>query len=410
MPTPPDDLLAPEAVRDPHTFFRRLREHDPVFWSARHKVFILTAHADVERMFQDRTVSTARGIGAFRTRLNQHHADLLQHAMALLDGWMLFNDPPTHTRLRDPVRRAFAPGVADALVPRIETHANALLDQLPPTTDLVSGFAQPLTAMVICDLLGIDVAEREFLRGWARDFGRLIYGASSRSEDYLPAVARAGDVFFDRFRAVINAKRAAPGQDVLSKLISTSREERWTEAELVGACSMLLFAGHDTTSALIGSSVRALLQNPDAFAQLRAETSLLPSAVEELLRFDGPSKTFIRVATQPMTIGGHAIEPGQHLWLGILAANHDPAVFDEPAALRLDRTPNPHIAFGAGVHFCLGSSLARAEARVALRALSTRFPELRFADDDHRWSPTVVDRSLLALAVNLGRPATAAAQ
>ncbi len=169
---PPDDLLAPDSVRDPQTFFRRLREHDPVFWSARHKVFILTGHADVECVLQDRSVSTARGIGGFRARLNERHAGLLQHAMALLDGWMLFNDPPTHTRLRDPVRRAFSPGVADALVPRIEAHANFLLDRLAPNADLVSEFAQPLTTMVICDLFGVDLAEREFLRGWARDFGR----------------------------------------------------------------------------------------------------------------------------------------------------------------------------------------------------------------------------------------------
>ena len=406
MPTlPPDDLLAPAAIRDPQGFFRRLREHDPVFWSPRHKVFILSAHADVERVLQDRRMSTARGIGGFRARLSkrldQRQAGLLKHAMALLDGWMLFNDPPTHTRLRDPVRRAFAPAVASALVPRIEAHTRLLLDRLDPEADVVSEFAQPLTAMVICDLLGVDLEEREFLRGWARDFGRLIYGASSRNDDYLSAVARAGDEFYARFREQLAVKRAAPGDDLLSKLVTTSRDERWTEAELIGACSMLLFAGHDTTSALLGSSVRALLRNPEALAALRADPSLMPGAVEELLRFDGPSKTFIRVATEPLMLGGHSIEAGQHLWLGILAANHDPAVFDAPEALRIDRAPNPHIAFGAGIHFCLGSSLARAEARVALTELLARFPKLRLADGEHDWSPTIFDRSLLALPVRL---------
>jgi cytochrome P450 len=400
MPTPPpDDLLAPAAIRDPQTFFRRLREHDPVFWSSRHNVYVLTAHADVERVLQDRAMSTARGIGSFRNRLNERHADLLRHAMALLDGWMLFNDPPTHTRLRDPVRRAFSPAVADTLVPRIEKHANFLLDRLRPQSDIVGDFAQPLTAMVICDLLGVDVNEREFLRAWARDFGRLIYGASSRRGDYLTVVARAGDVFYVRFQQQLAARRAAPGNDLLSKLVATSHDECWTEAELIGACSMLLFAGHDTTSALLGSSVRALLRNPDTLEALRSDPSLMPRAVEELLRFDGPSKTFIRVVTERQELGGHIVEPGQHLWLGILAANHDPAVFDEPCALRVDRSPNPHIAFGAGLHFCLGSSLARAEARVGLSALLTRFPNLRLVETEHAWSPTIVDRSLLALPV-----------
>jgi cytochrome P450 len=403
---PPDDLLSPAAIRDPQGFFRRLREHDPVFWSPRHKVFILTGHADVERAFQDRSMSTARGIGRFRERLNERHGELLKHAMALLDGWMLFNDPPTHARLRDPVRRAFAPTVADALVPRIEQHAAFLLDRLGPECDIVTEYAQPLTAMVICDLLGIDVHEREFLRGWARDFGRLIYGASSKSDDYLTAVARAGDAFYERFRRHLAARRdSAPetgrADDLLGKLAATSRDERWTEAELIGACAMLLFAGHDTTSALLGSSVRVLLNHPEALTALRDDPSRLPLAVEELLRFDGPSKTFIRVVTQTQTIGGHVIEEGQHLWLAILGANHDPAVFHDPDSLQIDRAPNPHIAFGAGVHFCLGSALARAEARVALQALLARFPALRLVDVEHQCSPTIVDRSLLALPVRL---------
>ena len=398
---PPDDLLSADAVRDPQGFFRRLREHDPVFWSQRHKVWILTGYHDVERVFQDRSMSTAQGIGRFRKRMLADHAQLLHHAMSLLDGWMLFNDPPTHTRLRDPVRRSFSPAMVERLVPRIEKHANMLLDRMQGECDFVSTFAQPLTAMVICDLLGVDLDECDYLRGWARDFGKLIYGASSRGEDYLEVVARAGDSFFERFRERVAAKRADPGDDLLSVLIASSTAERWTEAEIIGACSMLLFAGHDTTSALLGSGIRALLQNPDQLALLRADPALMPSAVEELLRIDGPSKTFIRVPVTPLEVGGHEIEAGQHLWLGILAADHDPAVFHAPELLDIRRSPNPHIAFGAGIHFCLGSALARAEARVAFTGLLDRFPRLRLGHGEHRWSPTVVDRSLLELPVVL---------
>jgi cytochrome P450 len=398
---PPDDLLSADAVRDPQAFFRRLREHDPVFWSPRHKVWILTGYDDVDRAFKDRTLSTAQGIGTFRKRMLAQHGALLQHAMSLLDGWMLFNDPPTHTRLRDPVRRSFSPAMVERLVPRIEGHARVLLDELHGECDFVAAFAQPLTAMVICDLLGIDLGEREYLRAWTRDFGKLIYGASSRGEDYLTAVARAGDSFHARFRDRIEAKRANPGDDLLSILMASSTEEGWTEAELIGACSMLLFAGQDTTSALLGSGIRALLQNPDQLALLREDASRLPSAVEELLRIDGPSKTFIRVPVAPMTIGGHEIAAGQHLWLGILAADHDPAVFRMPEQLDILRDPNPHIAFGAGIHFCLGSALARAEARVAFAGLLERFPRLRLGEGTHEWSPSVVDRSLLSLPVVL---------
>ena len=399
--SPPDDLLSADAVRDPHGFFRRLREHDPVFWSPRHKVWILTAHADVERMLQDRTMSTEQGIGSFRQRMNQQHAQLLHHAMSLLDGWMLFRDPPEHTRLRDPVRRAFTPAMVDRLVPRIEGHVATLLDGLGNDCDMVADFAQPLTAMVICDLLGVDLDEREFLREWARDFGKLIYGASSRDGDYLAAVARAGNRFHERFGARIARQRAAPEDTLLGHLVRTSRDGDWSEAEILGACSMLLFAGHDTTSALISSGMRALLLHPEALAALRADRALLPSAVEELLRHDGPSKTFIRVPTAPLQLGGHEIAAGQHLWLSILGANQDPAVFAEPERLDIARDPNPHLAFGSGIHFCLGSALARAEARAAFGALIERYPRMRLMDDPHAWSTTIVDRSLLRLPMRL---------
>lgn len=399
--TPPDDLLAAPAVRDPHTVLRRMREHDPVFWSARHKVYILTAYADVLRVFQDRTMSTAQGIGAFRRRLGAQHAGLLHHAMALLDGWMLFNDSPTHERLRDPVRRAFAPSVVEGLRTRIQAHVHTLLDQLDSRCDLVADFAQPLTARVICDLLGVDVSEQGFLREWTRDFGRLIYGASSRDAAYLDAVARAGDAFFARFRPLVAARQDDPGDDLLGRLIEAARRAAWTEAELIGACSMLLFAGQDTTSALIPSALLALASRPERLAALRTDPARLPSAIEECLRFDGPAKTFIRVPTAPLELGGHPVAAGQHLWLSILGANRDPAVFAAPDELRIDRNPNPHIAFGAGVHFCLGSALARAEAEIAIGAVLARFPRFRLLPGELNWSPTVVDRSLLALPVAL---------
>jgi cytochrome P450 len=396
---PPDDLLAPDAIRDPHSFFRRLREHDPVFWSPRHRVYILTSHREVDRAFRDKSLSSARAMAAFRQKLSTRHADLLAHATALLDGWMLLNDPPDHTRLRDPVRRSFTPAATEALEPKITARVDQLLDELDPTADIVADFAQPLTAMVICDLLGIDVGEREFLRQWTREFGQLIYGASSHNPEYAEVVGRAGDEFFRRLRPAAAAKRASPRDDLMSHLLATSQAEAWTEAELLGTCSMLLFAGHDTTSALIASSTRALLQHPVARERFETEPDLTLSAIEEFLRFDGPSKNFVRVAMETHERGGHVIEAGQHLWLAILGANHDPSVFDAPEELQLERSPNPHISFGAGIHFCVGAALARTEARIALPRLFARFPNLKLADAAHQWSETIVDRTLLNLPV-----------
>ncbi len=397
--TPDDDLLTPGAIANPHAFFKRLREHDPVFFSQRHQAFVLTSHGEVDRAFKDKSLSSARAMQAFRHKLSERHSGLMQHALALCDGWMLLNDPPDHTRLRDPVRRSFTPAVAESLLPSIARRADALLDQLHDGSDIVSEFAQPLTALVICDLLGVDAGEREFLRQWTRDFGQLIYGASSHQPRYAETVARAGDEFYARLKPVIAAKRANPGPDLISHLLATSEREDWTEAELLGTCSMLLFAGHDTTSALISSSTRALLQHPAARTRFEHEPALHESAIEEFLRFDGPSKTFVRVATETHARGGHVIQAGQPLWLSILAANQDEEVFDAPEELRLDRAPNPHLGFGAGIHFCVGASLARAEARTALPRLFERFPKLKLATDEFEWSRTLVDRTLLRLPV-----------
>jgi cytochrome P450 len=197
----------------------------------RDQAWIVTSHAEVDRAFKDKTLSSARAMAGFRSKLAERHAGLMQHALSLLDGWMLLNDPPDHTRLRDPVRRSFTPAFAASLVPKIAQRVDELLDGLRDDAELVGDFAQPLTALVICDLLGVDAAEREFLRQWTRDYGQLIYGASSHQAGYAEAVGRAGDEFYARFSAVIAAKRRQPGPDLISHLLLTSEREQWTEAE-----------------------------------------------------------------------------------------------------------------------------------------------------------------------------------
>ena len=347
-------------------------------------------------------MSSGRMISGFRKRIQAQHGPLVQYAMGLLDGWMLLNDPPAHGRLRDPVRKAFAPSVVAQLAPRISQHCQALLDQLDPSCDLVADFCRPLTSLVICELLGVDPAEKDFLSDWARAFGRLIYGTSSRDGDYIKAAAVMGDQFYERFSRHLEQRSSEPRADLLSHLLKAGNDESWTHNELIGTCSMLLFAGHDTTSALIASSVHALLQAGEQATLAHADSASVGIAVEELLRFDGPSKTNIRVAQGALELGGHDILPGQHLWLGVMAANHDPSVFAAPQSLDLNRRPNPHLAFGAGIHFCLGPSLARLEAALALPALLQRFPRMRLANPTAPdYSPTIVDRSLRTLPVHL---------
>ena len=398
-----DDVLSDRAIADPHQFFKDLREIDPVYFSQRHGVYILTGHAEVHAAFRDKRLSSARAMQGFRGKLGNKYQKVLKRALQLLDGWMLLNDPPDHTRLRDPVRKTFTPAVADSLIPRISARVKQLMAQFEQTApvDIVREFSHPLTALVICDLLGVEERYQDFLRDWTRDFGKLIYGVSSNESDYAAAVGRAGEVFYERMRPLLAKRRADPQDDLISALITASDQENWTEAELLGACSMLLFAGHDTTAALIASSVRAFCLHPDARRLFVENPAIHLPAVEELLRFDGPSKTFVRVTNEVVQIGEHEIPAGAHLWLSILGANHDPSVFRQPAVLDLQRDPNPHVSFGGGIHFCVGASLARVEARIALTQLFERFPNLALMPGEHRWHRALVDRSLIALPVKL---------
>lgn len=392
-------MLALDAVRDPHGFFARLREHDPVFWSERHRGYILTSHDQVSSAFRDQALSAAAPMKGFRKRLGEERRQAMARALALLDGWMLMNDPPEHTRLREPVRRSFGPQVARASIPKIEAQVDRLLDGLQDGDDLVEAFAHPLPAMVICDLLGVEDEDRAFLGEWTKDFAKLIYGASSKDEGYVEIVSRAGNEFHEKLTPLIRKRIADPDDTLLSRLIETSRDEEWTEAELLGACSMLLFAGHDTTAIFIASAAHVLMRGGDARRRFLEDPGIADSAIEELLRVEGPSKTFPRVALESHERGGHVIEAGAPLWLAVLGANHDPDIFTDPETLDLARDPNPHIGFGGGIHFCAGATLARTEAKIALRRLFERFPDMSLASESVTWNRAVIDRSLTALPV-----------
>jgi cytochrome P450 len=403
---PPDDLLAPGAVADPHAFFARLREHAPVHWSARHRAWLLTSHAEVSAALRDGSLSTAR-MDAFAARLAPERREALAPALDLLRGWMLFNDPPAHDRMRAPVARAFTPRRVEKLRGAIEEVVGELLDALEARGggDFVAEFAHPLPAIVIADLFGVPKADREMLVRWSAKFGVIVFGATDRA-DY-EGVAREAGLELRDYVAWLVAQRKATGEfgdDLLGALLATAgTEQGLREEELAGACSLLLFAGHDTTASLLGSSVNALLRDEAARAAFPrdADDPRAPAAIEELLRFEGPAKIMMRRALHVHERGGQRIEAGHAIFMALSAANRDPAVFAQPDRLDLARAPNPHVAFGDGIHFCLGAPLARLEARIALTRLFGRFPKLALAREEERWRATISDRSLEALHVTL---------
>jgi cytochrome P450 len=300
-------------------------------------------------------------------------------------------DPPRHRLLRDLVSRAFSPRTVARLEPRIAELAAELLDAVLPAgrMDLIADFAYPLPVTVIAEMLGVPSADRPTFKRWA--------DAMTTGTDEIPTDA-AAPVVQERlrlqqemsayFRATVEARCAAPRDDLISGLVAAEVEDaHLSEAEILAFSNLLLVAGHLTTTNLLGNAVLCLLDHPDQRARLRTEPGLMPAAVEEVLRYEGPAQAIVRFTVRETEVGGQAIPAGQRVlaWLG--SANRDDAVFAEPDRFDVTRSPNPHLAFGHGIHFCLGAPLARLEARVALSVLLERLPDLA-RDEQQPVEPT----------------------
>jgi cytochrome P450 len=334
-------------------------------------------------------------------------AELEPETSAGLNGHMLSNDPPVHTRLRKLVSVAFTRRQVERLQPGIEQICSDLLDDIAKqlesgdTADLMSSFAYPLPLTVICDMLGIPAEARAEVRTW---IGPLLAGGVASFDAYATA-ARTMLAFL---RGLIAEKRANPGEDLLSALIEArDGEDRLSEDELTSMVQLLFIAGHDTTVSLIANGVLALLSNPTQYAALRAEPAGWPAAMEELLRFDSPVQVAIPLyATEPVEIAGQVVPTGDIIIVSLLAANRDPARFPDPALLDLARTDGAHISFGHGIHHCLGAPLARLEGRIALQSLAERFPTLELATppESLEREPALLFNKLAALPVRLAQP------
>lgn len=336
---------------------------------------------------------------------NSPFADELDpETFAGLNHHMLTADPPTHTRLRKLVSMAFTRRQVERLAPSIEALCASLLDGVADElatkgeADLVASFAHPLPMTVICDLLGIPPEARTDVGDWV---GPLLAGGVGEFESYAAAARR----MLAFTRDLIEEKRRAPAEDLLTALIDArDGKDRLTEDELTSMVFLLFIAGTDTTVSLISSGALALLTHPDQLAVLRADPDGWPAAVEELLRFDSPAQISIpTAAAEPVEIAGTSVPEGRHVIVSLLAANRDPARFPDAGRLDLTRTGGAHLAFGHGIHHCVGAPLARLEGRIALRALTERFPTLELATDPDTLErePSLLFNKLTALPVRL---------
>jgi cytochrome P450 len=317
-----------------------------------------------------------------------------------LSHHMLNTDPPEHSRLRRLVNKAFTPRAVERLRPRAEEICADLLAGMAGRAelDLLEAYAVPLPVRMICELLGVPEADRADFRGW-----------SNTLVSALPPVAQAGAsaALSDYLHGLIRAKRAGPEEDMLSALAAVSEgDDRLSEDELVSMAFLLLAAGHETTVNLIGNGMLALLTHPDQLAALRADRSRLPAAIEEFLRYDGPvNQATLRFTAEPVELGGAHIPAGEFVLISLDAANHDGSRYADPDAFDLDRDASGHLAFGHGIHYCLGAPLARLEAEVAFTGLLDTYARIELAvpPEDLEWRFSVVMRGLERLPVRLGR-------
>ncbi len=361
VPTTSLDLTSAEVVADPYPFFAEERARHEVAWHEPTQMYLTFSHATVS------TVQRTRTLG--RLWHDKEPADHLAPFNLLHRNQMMENEPPEHTRLRRPVASAFARGHVERLRPRVRELAHRLLDEVDGDFDLIESYAEPLPVLVIAELLGVPAAHAPSLRDWSQAIVRMY--EPSPSQAVVDAAVSAATDFAGLVRELIAERRQRPADDLISDLVTTGL----TEDEQVAAVVLLLNAGHEASVNVFGNGAVAMLRRG---LRPGADVAL---TVEEMLRFDSALQLFERTATEPVRVGGVVVEPGQKIAALLGAANRDPAVFERPDEVDVDRDPNPHLAFGVGVHFCLGAPLARMELVESVGALFDRFPGLGLAGE-----------------------------
>jgi cytochrome P450 len=397
------DPRDPAFIADPYPVYRELREHHPILFDPRTSQWLITRHADVDRLLRDRRLgrtylhmTTHEAMG--RTPPPEWHAPFTE----LNGNGMLDREPPDHTRLRRLVLKAFTPRTVERLRDRIQALVDGYLDEIVGAgeVDLIERYIEPLPVTVIADLLGVPEADRHLLRPWSRDIC-LMYELNPPEASAVKAV-RASVEFSTYLRELLHQRRSAPGDDLISELAAVVDEggDRLTEDELIGTCVLLLNAGHEASVNGAGNGWWTLFRHPDQLARFRDEPALATTAIDELLRFDTPLALFERWVLEDIEVAGVRLPVGAEVALQFASANRDPAVFDGADELDLGRSPNPHVSFGAGIHYCLGAPLARLELQIAFTTLLRRAPGIELVEAPV-WKPTFVLRGLRALRVRL---------
>jgi len=390
-------LLDPEMLGNPYPLFHRLRTEDPVHWDPFLHTWVVTRYADVLEVLHtfsaDRTHSPAK--------LEAMGLSEMSPIAELMVKQMLFMDPPQHTRLRKLASHAFTPARVAVLRTHIREITARLLDQVerPRRMDVIKDLAEPLPAIVTAEMLGVPVADWQQLKAWSAEFAEML-GNFQHNPDRVPQMLRSVSGMIGYFRQAISQQRTDPREGLVSSLIAAEVDgDRLADDEIAATCIVTMVGGQETTTNLIGNGVLTLLRHPGEMERLRANPTLVPSAVEEMLRYESPSQHTGRLAPVQRELGGKVIGKGQAVMAVMAAANRDPERFPEPDRFDVERQDNRHLAFGYAAHFCFGAALARIEGQEAFEAILRRIPDLRLAQDRLVWRNNSGLRGVCALNV-----------
>ena len=390
----------PAFVANPYPAYEALRAGPRAVYDAGTNQWLVPRHADVNALLRDRRLGRAYLHVATHAEMGRpDEPELVAPFWRVIRNGMLDREPPDHTRLRRLVQRAFTPRFVEGLRPQVQRIMDELVDTVvgAGSFDLIAALAEPLPVTVIAELLGIPEPDRRYLRPWSAD----ICGMYELDPDEVTArrAVAAALEFSEYLRGLIRERRQRPTPDLIAELAAVVDEgDRLSEDELIGTCVLLLNAGHEASVNGSGNAWWALFRNPDQLDRLRADRSLIPTAVDELLRYDTPLQMFERWVLEEIQIGAARVPRGQELALLFGSANRDPAAFDEPDRLDLAREPNPHVSFGAGVHYCLGAPLARMELAISFATILERLPRLEL-EREPEWKPGYIIRGLRELRV-----------
>lgn len=403
-------LRSPAGRADPYPLFRRAQRRAPVIFIPKHN-WIVTRYAEAASVLRDPRFSSDQNTRRFRPGWEEFWRSFTEkypERPVRLTNTMLFKDGADHERLRGLVSKAFTPRVIEGLRDRVQALADELLDSVEQSgqMDLIADYAYPLPVTIICELLGVPVEDRADFREWTVKVAQSLDPSTNAEEE--DAMIRAGrdaaDAFGAYFRRVVESRKADPKDDLVTALINAQEgEDRLTTDELLATFVLLLVAGHETTTNLIGNGVLALLRNPGELVKLRADlgSEAVRLAVEELLRYEPPVAGVLRIASEDIPLGGTVIPKGHDVIVLIAAVNRDPTQFPDPDQLDIRRTDNRHLTFSGGSHFCLGAPLARLEGQIAIATLLRRFPSLELETDEPEWRETFTLRGLKRLPLRV---------